>query len=95
MKFDLTINIPIMLTMLGFVAGGSAWVANVDARGEENAREIAKLASRQSSQDEKVSRQIADMRAEVRMDMRDMNGKIDQVIWRLGDPPKNLKQWEK
>lgn len=94
-KLDLTINIPVMITVVVTAVSGGMWVANVDAKANSAAKGVEELSIRQAAQDAAIKEAITSMRNEVRMDMRDMGMKVDQIIWRLGDPPKNLQQWER
>lgn len=94
-KLDLTINLPVMFTVIVTAVGGGMWLAKAEAKADEALKGVASVKEYQTSQSAIVWQELANMRAEVRSDMRDINMKIDQIIWRLGDPPKNLKEWQK
>lgn len=94
-KLDLTINIPVMITVVSLAISGAVWVAKVEAKAEYAALGVDSLKKDQEVWVASVKQELAAMRSESRLDMRDLQIKVDQIIWRLGDPPAKLKEWER
>lgn len=94
-KFDLTINIPIMLTVGAALVSGSMWISGVDAKASLALTTAQDVKQAQAVQTAATSREIAVVRSELRNDLKDIGSKVDQIIWRLGDSPKNLSEWTK
>lgn len=94
-KIDKTINLPFLLSLLTavvYVAIKINSVENLAANGMEKATRVddAQVSAARATTD-----QITALRVEFRGDVREVNNKLDQVILRLGDAPRNLKEWTK
>lgn len=94
-KFDLTVNIPGMLMIGGAMVSGVFWLSSVDAKASLALATANEAKQAQATQTASTSREIAVVRTELRDDLKDINSKVDQIIWRLGDSPKNLSDWTK
>lgn len=94
-KIDKTINLPLLLSLLTavvYVTIRFTTVENDTARAMEKATRVddAQVSAARATTD-----QITALRVEFRGDVREVNNKLDQVILRLGETPRNLKEWTK
>ncbi|OZI57680.1 hypothetical protein [Bordetella genomosp. 4] len=94
-RFDKTINIPMLIGLVTSLVYLTSYITRVDNTAQ-GAMEIAKrVDATQVAQAQAVSREIAGLRSDNRADLRDLNSKVDQVLFRLGDQPKGLSEWTK
>ncbi|WP_028354762.1 hypothetical protein [Bordetella petrii] len=94
-KFDLTINIPMMTGLVITLMTGSMWLARVDAKADQALNAANDVKQVQAAQTASTAREISAIRTELRDDVKDVSQKVDQIIWRLGDSPRNLSDWTK
>lgn len=94
-KFDKTINIPILLALVSALVTGTLAYANVNSKAEKALDTSQRVERNQTEQTQAAAQQMTALRIEMRADNKAMADKIDQVIFRLGDTPRNLKEWTK
>lgn len=94
-KIDKTVNLPTLVTIISLVVGGTQAYASVKAEAARANERIDRVESHQRESDRNTAQQFSTFRAEVRADNQTIMNKMDQVIFRLGDPPRNLKEWTK
>jgi len=76
-KFDLTVNIPVMLTMGTALVSGSMWISGVDAKASMALTAAQDAKQAQAVQMAATAREISVVRAELRDDLKDINSKVD------------------
>lgn len=94
-KFDKTVNLPVLITCLSFLVYFTLHLGRVDAKSEKAIEIASRVDTQQSAQAVATTNQIAAMRVELRSDVKDVTNKVDQLLMRFGDRPRNLDQWTK
>lgn len=94
-KLDKTVNLPTLITIVSMVVTGTMAYASVKADAARANERLNSVEARQELNTQQTAQQFSTLRAEMRADNAAMSGKIDQVIFRLGDTPRNLKEWTK
>ena len=92
-KLDKTINLPLLVSLLTVVVVVTARLSSVEAKADKAVETAARVESQQAAQSVATTQQIAAMRAELRVDVKEVSSKVDQLVLRLGDRPRNLDQW--
>lgn len=94
-KFDKTVNLPTLVTIVSMVVMSTLAYASVKADAARANERVDRVETRQENSDRATAQHLTSIRAEFRADNQIMMNKIDQVIMRLGDTPRNLKEWTK
>lgn len=94
-KLDKTINLPLLVSLLTVVVVVTARLSSVEAKADKAVETAARVENQQAAQSVATTQQIAAMRAELRVDVKEVSGKVDQLVLRLGDRPSNLREWTK
>lgn len=105
-KLDKTVNLPTLITIVSMVVTGTMAYASVKADAARANERLNSVEARQDFNARETAQQFSTLRAEMRADSismaskfekanSSMSDKIDQVIFRLGDTPRNLKEWTK
>lgn len=94
-KFDRTINLPTLVTIVTVVVSGTLAYASVKADAARANDRLDRVERHQRESDQNTAQQFSTFRAETRADNQTIMNKMDQVIFRLGDAPRNLKEWTK
>lgn len=91
LHFDGTINVPTLLMLVAMIGGllvsGLGLYSSLSERIEGNSREVTLLKNQMLD----VKAAQAQDRADVRGDLHDINGKLDQLLWDRGDRAKGQK----
>lgn len=94
-KLDKTVNLPTLITIVSMVVSGTLAYASVKADAARANERLNSVEARQELNARETTQQLSTLRAEMRADNSAMSTKIDQVIFRLGEAPRNLKEWTK
>lgn len=92
-RFDSTINLPTLVSVGLALVGAIWWGSGVDQKAEQALSEAKEAKSAIRAQSSTNAEQLQAMRAELRGELKDVSQKVDQVIWRLNTPPRNLQEW--
>lgn len=92
-RFDRSVSVPTILTVLAMLAGWWWWgtqiYADLRIADRENAQEIRTLRGDMS----RLEGTQRDQAQSVRDDLRDINSKLDRLSDRLLQPSKNMNGW--
>lgn len=73
---DKSISVGHILTTLGIAISAFIWASSIDQRVSQNSQSIEFINKNQARSDSRIDV----LRAEIRQDLRDINGKLDRLI---------------
>ncbi|SOE49135.1 hypothetical protein [Orrella dioscoreae] len=91
-RFDRTLNIPTIATVLAMFISVVGFAINANSKADEALRQVQEVKAAQVAQSTAASTQTSALRTEIRADLRDVNQKLDQLMFRLGGQA-NMKEW--
>lgn len=91
-RFDRTLNIPTIATVLTMFVSVVGFAINANSKADEALRQVQEVKAAQMAQASANSSQNNALRTEIRADIRDVNQKLDQLLYRLAGQT-NMKEW--
>ena len=92
-RFDRTINLPTLVSVAMALGGAAWWGSTVEQKAAQALEVAQETKSTLRAQTLTNAEQMSAMRTELRAELKDVGQKVDQIIWRLSSPPRNLQEW--
>lgn len=89
-KFDKTLNIPTMLTVIGLGVSLTSYATKIENKADNALAGVQRVEAVQTANQQTQTLQVQTLRAEIRSDLRDVNAKLDSLLLRLGTGMRNI-----